>query len=72
MVVALEGRGTPYRDKAFQDYSYGNIASASAFEDRIAGIRQLAQQYSFMDINRVGIAADDGSPVPVHGLLEHP
>ncbi|MDB9953559.1 S9 family peptidase [Porticoccaceae bacterium] len=72
VVVALEGRGTPYRDKAFQDDSYGNIASASAFEDRIAGIRQLAQQYSFMDVNRVGIAADDGSPVPVHGLLEHP
>jgi dipeptidyl aminopeptidase/acylaminoacyl peptidase len=72
VVVALEGRGTPYRDKAFQDYSYGNITSASAFEDRIQGIRQLASRYPYMDLERVGISADDGSPVPVHGLLEHP
>ena len=72
VVVALEGRGTPYRDKAFQDESYGNITSASNFYDRIKGIHQLAKRYPYMDIHRVGIAADDGSPVPVHGLLEHP
>jgi dipeptidyl aminopeptidase/acylaminoacyl peptidase len=72
VVVALEGRGTPYRDKAFQDYSYGHITSASAFEDRIEGIQQLASRYPYMDTNRVGITADDGSPAPVQGLLEHP
>ena len=72
VVVALEGRGTPYRDKAFQDYSYGHITSASAFEDRIEGIHQLASRYPYMDTRRVGIAADDGSPAPVQGLLEHP
>ena len=72
IVIALEGRGTPYRSKAFQDYSYGNITSASAFEDRIEGIAQLARQYPYIDVNRAGIAADDGSPVPVYGLLKHP
>lgn len=72
VVIALEGRGTPYRSKAFQDYSYGNIPSASAFEDRIEGMRQLAKIYPYMDISRVGIAADDGNSGPVYGLLKHP
>ena len=72
VVIALEGRGTPYRNKAFQDYSYGNIATASAFEDRIEGIRQLAQRYPYININQVGLVGCDGITGPVHGLLEHP
>lgn len=72
VVVALEGRGTPYRHKNFQDYSYGNIAAACDFDDRIKGIQQLAQQYPYMDINRVGLVGCDGISGTVHGLLEHP
>ena len=72
IVVALEGRGTPYRSKAFQDVSYGNMASASDLTDRIAGIQQLAKRYPAMDINRVGIVAADGMTSPIYGLLKHP
>ena len=72
VVVAIEGQGTPYRHKAFQDESYGCMASANAFDDRIAGIRQLAECYPYIDLNRVGIVGCDGITGPVHGLLEHP
>lgn len=72
IVVTLEGRGTPLRHKAFQDHSYGRMASASDFTDRITGIRQLASRYPSMDIERVGLAGCDGISGPVYGLLEHP
>lgn len=72
VVVALEGRGTSGRSKAFQDYSYGRMASASAFEDRIAGIQQLAKRSPCMDTGRVGLISCDSFTGPVYGLLEHP
>lgn len=72
IVVAIEGRGTPYRYKAFQDASYGSMTSANAFDDRIAGLRQLAKHYPYMDLHRVGIVGCDGITAPVYGLLEHP
>lgn len=72
VVVAIEGRGTPYRHKAFQDESYGCMSSANTFEDRMTGLRQLAQRYPYMDLDRVGIVAYDGMTSPVYGLLEQP
>ena len=72
VVVVLEGRGMPNRDKAFHDYSHGFMASACALEDRVAGIRQLAERYPYMDTTRVGIVAGDGFSSPVYGLLEYP
>ena len=72
VVVTLEGRGTPLRHKAFQDHSYGRMASASDLTDRIAGLRQLASRYPYMDLERVGLAGCDGISGPVYGLLEHP
>lgn len=72
VVVAIEGRGSPYRHKAFQDASYGNIVAANAFDDRIAGLRQLAKQYPSMDLDRVGLVGCDGITGPVYGLLQHP
>ena len=72
VVVALEGRGTPYRDKAFLDHSYGNMADAGDLRDRIAGIQQLATRDLSMDLKRVGIVGTDGMTAPVRGILEYP
>lgn len=72
VVVAMEVPGMSYRHKAFRDQSYGCIASTNAFEDRIAGLRQLARQYPYMDLDRVGIIGCDGITGPVYGLLEYP
>lgn len=72
IVVSMEGRGTPNRDKAFQDFHYGDVASTSYFPDRIAGLRQLAAKYPYMDLDRVGITGCDNLANSVYGLLNHP
>ena len=73
IVVQIDGRGVSCRSKAFQDESYGNIYSANDIADHVAGIRQLADRFSYIDLKRVGITTHmtDGSGA-VSGLLEHP
>ena len=73
IVVQIDGRGTPCRDKKFHDASYGWAPSASMLEDHIAGIKQLADRYPYMDLERVGITGHmAGGPSGVQALLEHP
>jgi dipeptidyl-peptidase 4 len=72
IVVMLEGRGGPQRSRAFREVGYGWAPAANAFDDRIAGLRQLAESDSSMDLSRVGVVAPDGVNGPVHALLEHP
>lgn len=72
IVVAIEGRGTPMRGKAFQDYNYGEFSSASDLSDRVAGLRQLAKKYPYMDLERVGISGIDGMDNSVYGLTDYP
>ena len=73
IVVQIDGRGTPYRNKAFHDESYGWYESSSNLQDHVAGIKQLAERYPYMDLNRVGITAHTtGGAGGVQGLLQHP
>ena len=70
IVVAIDGRGTPCRSKAFLDNSYGFSPSTSNIDDRVSGIQQLAERYPYMDIKRVGIVGTRGGG-PVYSLLEN-
>lgn len=73
IVVQIDGRGSACRHKAFQDESYGNYCSGSSLDDHVAGIRQLAKRYSYMDLDRVGITCHlSGGSAGVLGLVEHP
>ncbi len=72
IVVAINGRGTPNRNKTFQDHNYGDVASTNDFNDRIAGLRQLAKRYPYMDLERVGITGLDNIANSIYGLLNHP
>ena len=72
IVVQIDGRGTPFRSKAFQDTSYGWAESAGSIDDQVAGIRQLAERYSYMDLERVGICSLGGGTGAVQGLLHYP
>ncbi|RVX41824.1 prolyl oligopeptidase family protein [Nonomuraea polychroma] len=60
VVVAVDGRGTPGRDKAFHDASYGNYASAGGIADHVAALRQLAATRPWMDLGRVGATGHSG------------
>ncbi|RJO71448.1 S9 family peptidase [Nocardia panacis] len=59
-VLAIDGRGTPGRDKAFHDYSYRNLGSAGALDDHVAALRQLAETRPWLDLDRVGIFGVSG------------
>src|SRR6185312_16518324 len=54
VVVALDGRGTPGRDKAFHDASYGHLGDAGALADHVAALQQLARSRPWMDLDRIG------------------
>lgn len=54
IVVTVDGLGMAHRSKAFQDFSYRNLADGG-FKDHICAFRQLADRYPEMDLSRVGI-----------------
>jgi len=59
VVVAIEGTSNPLRSKSFHDMSYGNMAE-NTLPDQIAGIKQLAEKYGYLDTTRVGIWGHSG------------
>jgi len=68
VVVAIEGTSNPYRSKRFHDMSYGNMAE-NTLPDQVGGIRQLAQRYSYIDTNRVGIWGHSGGGFATAGAM---
>lgn len=59
IVIVLEGTSNPLRSKSYHDMSYGNMAE-NTLADQVSGIRQLANQYAYMDTSRVGIWGHSG------------
>ena len=73
IVVAIDGRGTPFRSRAFLDHADGWLTSGSDLTDHIAGLKQLAERYPYMDLDRVGIFGGWTTSVgPLNGLLQYP
>jgi len=59
VVVIIDGTCNPDRSKSFHDVCYGNMAD-NTLEDQIAGIKQLAAKYPYMDTTRVGVWGHSG------------
>ncbi|MFP4081388.1 MAG: DPP IV N-terminal domain-containing protein [Candidatus Aminicenantes bacterium] len=59
IVVALDAMGTPMRSKSFHEAYYGNMGD-NGLPDQITGMKQLAERYSWIDIERVGIYGHSG------------
>jgi dipeptidyl aminopeptidase/acylaminoacyl peptidase len=71
-VVTLDGRGTPYRSRAFREAGYGSFADPQ-LDDHVTAIRQLAGRFSFLDISRVGVYGhSNGGYLSARALLKHP
>jgi len=72
IIMRIDGMGTAMRSKAFHDVSYLNLGDIGAL-DHIAGIKQLAEKYSYIDTTKVGIFGHSaGGYDAVHALLTHP
>lgn len=72
IVVQIDGMGTSFRSKAFEDVCYKNLKDAG-FPDRKAWIKAASVRYPYMDIERVGIfGASAGGQESTSAVLLHP
>jgi dipeptidyl-peptidase-4 len=60
VVVTIDGMGTPDRSKSFHDTWYGAMGRDNTLPDQVAGMKELAQRYSWIDIDRVGMYGHSG------------
>lgn len=68
IVVAIDGTGNPTRSKSFHDAYYGRMGD-NTLPDQIAGMKQLAQRYAFIDLDKVGIWGHSGGGFATAGAL---
>jgi dipeptidyl-peptidase-4 len=59
VVVEIDGMGTPWRSKSFHDAYYGRMGD-NTLPDQVAGMKELARRYRWIDINRAGIYGHSG------------
>jgi predicted esterase len=73
IVINVAPRGSsPWRGRDFYCFGYGNLRDYPVADDRYA-IEQLAERYSYIDINRVGIYGHSGGgAMTVTAMLTSP
>jgi dipeptidyl aminopeptidase/acylaminoacyl peptidase len=72
VVVEIDGMGTPGRSKAFADAYYGDMGD-NTLPDQVAGMKELAQRYPFIDIDKVGIWGHSGGGfATAAAMFRHP
>ncbi|MGZ8415283.1 MAG: prolyl oligopeptidase family serine peptidase, partial [Gemmatirosa sp.] len=72
VVVAIDGMGTPGRSKAFADAYYGRMGD-NTLPDQIAGMRELARRYRFIDLDKAGIWGHSGGGfATAAAMFRHP
>jgi dipeptidyl aminopeptidase/acylaminoacyl peptidase len=59
IVVCVDGMGTPWRSKAFHETYYADLGD-NTIPDQVAGMKDLAKQYQFIDLDRVGMYGHSG------------
>ncbi len=70
VVVEIDGMGTPWRSKKFHEAYYGNMGD-NTLPDQVTGMRQLAQKYPYIDIDRAGIYGHSGGGFATAGAMFH-
>ena len=72
IVVMVDGMGTSFRSRTFENVCYKNLKDAG-LPDHIAWIKSAAQKYPYMDIDRVGIyGCSAGGQESMTAVLFHP
>ena len=60
--------GTPLRSKSFHDAYYGRMGD-NTLPDQVAGMKELAQRYRFIDIEKAGIWGHSGGGFATAGAM---
>jgi dipeptidyl aminopeptidase/acylaminoacyl peptidase len=55
VTVIVDGLGTPFRSRAFREFSYGRLQDAGGIEDHVLAVQELGRRHPFIDTSRVGI-----------------
>ena len=72
IVVMVDGMGTSFRSREFENVCYQNLRDAG-LPDHIAWIKAAAQKYPYMDTERVGIfGCSAGGQESTAAVLFHP
>ncbi len=73
VVVAIDALGSsPMRSREFHTYYHGNMID-NGLPDQIAGMKELAERHSFIDIDRAGIYGHSGGGyATAAALLQYP
>ena len=69
-VVCIDGMGTPNRSKSFHDALFGDMAD-NTIPDQVAGIKELAAKYSWIDVERVGVYGHSGGGAATAAAMFH-
>jgi dipeptidyl-peptidase-4 len=68
VVVEIDGLGTPWRSKKFHSAYYGDMGD-NTLPDQVAGMKELAKRYSWIDIDRAGIWGHSGGGFAAAGAM---
>jgi dipeptidyl aminopeptidase/acylaminoacyl peptidase len=60
IVVSIDGMGTPNRSKSYHDTYYGAMGRDNTLPDQVAGMKELAQRYTWIDIERAAMYGHSG------------
>jgi dipeptidyl-peptidase-4 len=59
VVVCIDGMGTPWRSKAFHEAYYADLGD-NTIPDQVAGMKELAAKYPWIDIDKAGMYGHSG------------
>jgi dipeptidyl aminopeptidase/acylaminoacyl peptidase len=68
IVVQIDGMGTPWRSKRFHEASYGDMGD-NTLPDQVAGMKELASRFPWIDIERAGIYGHSGGGFATAGAM---
>jgi len=73
VVVSIDGTGTPNRSKSFTDAYYGAMGRHNTLPDQVAGMKELAKKYSWIDIDKAAMWGHSGGGfITADALLRAP
>jgi len=75
IVVCIDGMGTPYRSKSFHDAHADtpDDMGEDTIPDQVAGMKELAAKYAWIDIGKVGIwGHSGGGNATVSAMFHYP
>lgn len=68
IVVQIDGMGTPWRSRTFHEAYYGDMGD-NTLPDQVAGMKELATRYPWIDLERAGIYGHSGGGFASAGAM---